>query len=325
MANVPTSASGYEALASTALGSGIVYGGMIKDRNWESDFIPYICNTSVLDDLLRCGQVIQFNKPPRVGAWRTYELNQNLVSDQVTPESTCLSICRMGYKSIKFDKTDIYRACNHWTAFESAFLDDAWRQLSNLWQREVLTGMMLHTSSVNAGKTAGRYKNIDMGTVGSPLHLTPDNLINFLAKQRELLSDMGRWYDGEMFMLVPRQFNTLIMQTLYNKQWCCDTGSSVLIKGLKTPDLQGFTVYETDKLRPVVETGTNRLVYPILAGWQDAYGFAGDIIEAELAKPAGVNFGVLYNMLTIFGGGVIYPEALTKAYVTFSTDAVVGG
>lgn len=67
------SASGYEALRATNLGKGIVYAGTIKARNWEDDFMPYIANTRVLDELLNCGDVITFEKPPQTGAWRPYE------------------------------------------------------------------------------------------------------------------------------------------------------------------------------------------------------------------------------------------------------------
>lgn len=318
-----TSASGYEALSNTALGTGVVYAGMIRDRNWESDFIPQISNTQILDDLNRCGQSIQFDKPPRVGSWRTYEKNQNMVSDQVTSDAFCLSICKAAYKSLKFDKLDIYKACEHWDAFEQAFLDDAWRQLSDLWHRDLITGLILQASSRNAGKTAGKYNNIDMGTIAAPLNLTPENLIGFLSKASELLDMTGRWFPGEMFMLVPRAFNTLVLQTVYDKAWCCNPEDGVLVKGMKTPDLHGFSVYETDKLRPTVDRSTGKLVYPIVFGWRDAYGFSGDILEAELRPSPGNSFGVVYNMMSVFGGGVIYPEALGKAYVTFSTDGLV--
>lgn len=314
--------SGYESLLNTNLGNGIVYAGSIIDRNWETDFLPDITNTRVLDDLLRCGQIIQFDKPARVGAWRDYELNQELVADQVSPDSFCISICQQAYKSIKFDKTDIYRACNNWEAFEDGFLNDAWRQLSNAWHHDVITGMLIHASANNSGSKAGRYNNIDLGTLGNPRELSPENLISFLSKTRELLTQAGRWYDGEMFMLVPPSFNALVMETAYAKQWCCDPGDSVMVKGMKTPDLNGFKVYETDKLMPTID-GSGRLIYPILFGWNDAYAFAGDIVEAEINKVPR-SFGVTYDMLAIYGGGAIYPEALGKAFVTLTTDGISG-
>lgn len=315
-------ASGYEALRTTNLGKGIIYAGTIKARNWEEDFMPYIANTRVLDDLTKCGEVITFEKPPQTGAWREYEANQELINDQVSSESFCLSICGSAYKSLKFERPDIRKACEAWAEFETAFLEDAWQNLSELWQRDLLTGMSLQVSRTNLGNRAGRYKNINLGSVGNPLHLEPTNLVNFLAKAREVLRSAGRWYEGEMFMLVPPEFGTLIMQTAYEKSWCCDPTQSVLFNGLKATDVHGFKVIETDLVVPSIDNATNRLVYPVLFGWSDAYAFTGEIIEAEINKVPR-SFGVTYDMLSVYGGGIIYPEALGKAYVTFSTDGLV--
>lgn len=321
MANT-TVASGYKDLLETPLGSGVVYAGTIIDRNYEDDILYHITNSTVLEDLTRCGQVIQFNKPPRVGPWRQYELNQTLISDQPTSDSFCLTICDAAYKSVKIDKMSIYRACENWDAYETGFLNDAWWNLSELWHTAAITGMQLQVSSRNMGKRAGRYGNIDLGAIGNPLALSPDNIVAFLSKMRDVLQDAGRWYDGEMYMLVPRAFQTLLLETMFAKQLCCNTGESILFKGMKANDILGFTIVETDRLRPIVDPNTNRLVYPILAGWNEAYGFTGDIIEADLS-PIPQSFGLTYNMLTVYGGGVIYPEALVKAYVTFSTDGIV--
>lgn len=322
MANV-ANASGYKDLLNTPLNDGVVYAGMIIDRNFEEDMMYYITNTTVLDDLTRCGQVIQFNKPPRVGPWRAYEKNQNMVSDQPTSDSFCITVCNAAYKSIKIDELDIYRACNSWDAFETGFLNDCWRELSELWHSDVLTGMQLQVSSRNLGKSAGRYGNIDLGSVGNPLHLTPDTIVSFFSRMRDVLIDAGRWVDGEMFIVVPRAMQSLLLETMYAKQLCCNTGESLLFKGMKASDIMGFTVVESDRMRPVVDPATRRLVYPILAGWNEAYAFTGDIVKAELNRSPGNSFGVVYNMLTVYGGGVIYPDAMAKAYVTFSTDGVV--
>ena len=316
------SASGYEALRATNLGKGIVYAGTIKARNWEDDFMPYIANTRVLDELLNCGDVITFEKPPQTGAWRPYEKNQELVADQVSSESFCLSICGSAYKRLKFDDEDIRKACDAWHDFETSFLADAWRNLSEMWQRSLLTGMSLQVAGTNVGNAAGRYKNINMGSVGNPLALDTTNFIHFVSKTRELLRSAGRWYDGEMFMLVPPEFGTLVLQTVYDKQWCCDPTDGVLFNGLKSSNLHGFKIIETDLVVPSLDDATGKLVYPIIAGWNDAYAFTGEVVNARLIDIPN-SFGVAYDMRTVFGGGVIYPEALTKAYVTFSTDGLV--
>ena len=321
MANT-TVASGYKELLDTPLGKGVVYAGTIIDRNFEEDMLYYVTNSKVLDELTRCGQVIQFNKPPRVGPWRQYELNQRMIPDQPTSDSFCITVCETAYKSIKVDKMTIYRACENWDAFETGFLNDAWYHLSELWHTSALTGMQLQVSNRNFGKNAGRYGNIDLGTIGNALHLTPDNIVSFFSKMRDVLQDNGRWYDGEMYIIVPRAMETLLLETMFAKQMCCNTGESVLFRGMKASDILGFTVVSTDRLRPVIDPATRRLVYPILAGWNEAYAFTGDILEAQIMPVPG-SFGVTYDMLSVYGGGVVYPEALAKAYVTFSTDGVV--
>lgn len=314
-------ASGYKDLLDTPLGTGVIYAGRIIDKNWDRDFIQYVCNTERLSPPTKCGQTMVFNKPPRVGPWRPYEVDQLLVQDQPTNDSFCVSICGAAYKSIKFDTLAIHRACNDWDAFEVAFLEDAWKNLSDLWRQDILTGMRLHTSKRNVGKNAGRNQNIDLGSLGNPVDLTPDNIVNFYARLQATLGDAGRWYDNEMFVIVPRAMTTLLLQSMFDKQVCCDVGNSVLFKGLKASDILGFTVIETDSLRPIVNKSTKKLEYPIIAGWNEAYAFTGDIINAEVNKLPRT-FGVTYDMLTIYGGGIIYPEALANAYVTFSTEGL---
>ena len=219
-----TVASGYKDLSETPLGNGVVYAGTIIDRNFEDDMLYYITNSTVLDELTRCGQVIQFDKPARVGPWRPYELNQRLIQDQPTSESFCITVCDMAYKSIKIDKESVRRACENWSAYETSFLNDAWYHLSELWHTAALTGMQLQVSARNLGAEAGRYRNINLGTIGQALHLTPDNIVSFFSKMRDVLADAGRWYDGEMFIIIPRAMHTLLLETMFAKQMCCNTG-----------------------------------------------------------------------------------------------------
>ena len=313
------SASGYKDLLNTPLADGIVYAGMIIDRNFEDDWLYQVTNSRVLDPLLECGQVITFQKPPIVGSWRPYEKNQERVYDQPQGGNFCISICNQAYKSIKIDKQDIRAMCSNWDAYETAFLSDAWQNLSSLWHTDVLTGMMLQVSSRNMGANAGRYKYINLGTVGNALHLTPQNIIAFFDRMKTTLKQAGRWYEGEMFLLVPPAMISLLLQTLYEKQLCCDVSGSLMFKGLRAVDILGFTVIETERLEPTIDPATGRLVYSILAGWNEAYAFSGDIIDADIDKVPN-SWGVSYNMLTLYGGGVIYPDGLAKAYVTFSTE-----
>lgn len=321
MANV-ISASGYRDLLNTPLADGIVFAGMIIDKNFEDDWLHQVVNSRVLDPLLECGQVIQFQKPPQVGSWHPYEKNQERVYDQPKGGNFCISICNQAYKAIKIDKQDIRAMCDNWNAYEAAFLDNAWQNLSALWHSDVITGMQLAVSSHNMGAKAGRYKNINLGTIGNALHLTPQNIIGFFDRLQTTLKQARRWYNGEMFLLVPPAMISLLLQTMYEKQMCCDISGSLMFKGLRAVDIMGFTVIESDRLEPTIDPATGRLVYTILAGWNEAYAFAGDVIEADIDKIPH-SWGVSYNLLSLYGGGVIYPDGLAKAYVTFSTEDTI--
>ena len=321
MANT-ISASGYKDLLNTPLADGVVFAGMAIDKNFEDDWIYHVTNTRILDPLLEAGQVIQFEKPPQTGSWRPYELNQEIVYDQPKGGNFCISICNQAYKGVKIDPQSIRQMGSHWNAFESAMLEDVWKNLSSLWHIDVLTGMQLAVSSRNMGAKAGRFKNINLGTIGTPLHLTPQNIIGFFDRLQTTLKQARRWYAGEMFLSVPPAMMSLLMQTLYEKQLCCDVSGSLMFKGLRAADIMGFTVVETDRLEPVIDPATGRLVYSILAGWNEAYAFAGDVIDARMGELAN-SWGIGYRMLSLYGGGAIYPDGLAKAYVTFSTEDTI--
>ena len=316
-----TVASGYKQMLHDHLKSGVVYAGTIIDRNFEDDMLYYITNSTALDELTRCGQVIQFNKPPRVGPWRDYELNQRMVPDQLTSDAFCITICEKAYKSIKVDEIDIHFACDNWAQYEAAFLDNAWRTLSELWHSRALSSMQMHVSARNQGNNAGRHRNINLGNIGNALHLTPDNIVSFFSHMRTVLQQAGRWYEGEMYIILPPAMQTLLLETMFAKQMCCVTGDSVLFRGMLAKNILGFTVIERSVLDPILDPATNRYVYPILAGWNEAYAFTGQVVKARI-KEMDSTFGVTYDMLTVFGGGVIYPEGMAQAYVSFSTDGV---
>lgn len=317
----PIAASGYKDIFATPLGKGVEYGGTIIRRNIEDSLIPYICNTTILKPLTQCAELIEFRKPAEVGAWRPYEMNQRLIPDEPHSDRICIQICNQAYKSIKIDKETIRRACNYWDAYEQEFLDSAWNNLEELLNNDVLTGMMTQVASYNIGKQAGKYRNIDLGSLTAPLDLTPDTIVVFFDKMKTVLKEAKRWYPGEMVLVIPEALETLLLVTLFNKQMCCNTGELLLFKGLVAKNILGFTVVSSPRLRPQIDPATKKLVYPVLAAWNEAYAHTSQIVEANLENIP-QSFGVQYNMLCVYGGGVIYSDAMALAYASFSTSGL---
>ena len=311
------SSSGHSGLASTPLARPNYYETII-DRNWSSEFLPEITNTRIDERLFQCGQTVNFMRAGHVAPWRKYERNQHIVPDQLAPDSFYMSICNQGYKAFKFEKADIREACDRWASFEDSFLMSSYELLAEMWRTYVLGAMILETSRFNKGVKAGRFRNINLGDLGAPVLITPDNLITNLSKLRTVLQYAKRWVAGEMFLIVPVGFEAIIANSAYAHQLgCCDPSNSVLVNGMIADKLFGFKVIEQDLLAPVTEAAApSGIAHYVIAGWSEAYAFAGDIIDAEI-RPVEGSFGIQYQMLAAWGGRAIYPNALAVAYWTY--------
>ena len=311
------SSSGHSGLANTPLARPYYYDTII-DRNWASEFLPEITNTQIDERLFKCNQTVEFARTGHVAPWRKYERNQKLVYDQLAPDSFCMTICNQAYKAFKFEKDDIRRACDRWSSFEDAFLKDSYEMLATTWRTYVLGAMIVEASRFNKGVKAGRYRNIDLGDLGAPIFITPGNIITHLTNLKTVLRYAQRWVEGEMFIVVPFGFDAVIANSAFAHQMgCCSAADSVLIKGMIADRLFGFKVIEQDLLDPVTEAGApSGIAHYIVAGWSEAFAFAGDVVEAEVGTIPD-SFGIGYKMLSVWGGKAVYPDALAVAYWTF--------
>lgn len=309
------SASGYGGLENTPLAR-IGYHDKIIANGYEDDFLGLIVNDRIVDGrVMTCNQVVQFQRQARVGPWKPYEKNQELVADQVSPESFCMRLCESAYKDIKFDNLDIAQACERWNSFESGFLDDAYQELSGAWRQYALTGMHLEASPHNKGVQAGRACDINLGTINNPIAITPANFARELAKLKRALMEAHRWVEGRMFIVIPPVIQELLVETPYanamNLGSCADC--SILVTGQLPGKIMGFDVFVTNDVPSAVDPGTGDVAYYIIAGDKEAFAFVGDIIEGRLMHPTNY-FGVRYQMLAVWGGKAITPDALAVAY-----------
>lgn len=309
-------ASGYGSLAATPLARPGYHNEIIM-RVEERDFLPEITNNTINERILRCNQVIQFLKQPEVGQWRPYSQNQEMIPNQITAEGMCLTICNAAYNSIKIDETDIFWACDRWDTWEKAFLEAIYQRYVEMMRTWVLTMMVLETSPNNKGAKAGVHRNINLGAPGAPVVITAENLILHLARLQQILKDTQRWKEGEMFIIMPTAFTgTLAMSNYANNSWTGDCAPCTFgIDGMWSKPLMGFKVIETTYAPYAVEADGS-IGYYIIAGWSQAFLFASDIIQGRLINMQNT-FGILYQMLAVWGGKMIYPEAMAVAYWSF--------
>lgn len=290
------------------------------DRVYARDFTYQITNNSITEEVTRCGQDVHFIKPPYVGPWRPYEKNQELVPNQINAEGICLRICHAAYQDIKMDKVDIWQACEFYTQWEAGFLEDMYQQYTKMNRRWVLTRMILEASPMNKGSNAGIYGNIDLGEPSAPVEVTPQNVGWRLSQLMTVLEEQERWVDGEMFIILPPIFKGIL--ALSNFADAAAMGScvpcSILVDGMWDRQLYGFNVIFTNEV-PRVQNPDGTVDFYIIAGNAAAFAFISTIIEARVIE--GIRtFGIEYQMLAIWGGKMLYPEAVAVAYWRFNPN-----
>ena len=213
------SASGYPGIEASPLAR-IGYSDVILSRVYEQDWLPRITSSELLEPVTRCNQIIQIMRAPEVGPLRSYQKNQQLVPSTVGTDARCLTICNLGYQDIKFDLTDVKQACDNWAPFEEKMLESMYQSYVDSQRRFVLGRMMAQVSPETSLNNAGRHHDVDLGSPGRPLHVTPQNLPVVLARLQRVLIEQKRWVEGEMFIIVPPILRTYLAMSNYsNSEW----------------------------------------------------------------------------------------------------------
>ncbi len=313
------SASGYGGLAATPLARDGYYNEIIA-RVYERDFIPEITNSEINERVVECNQRVQIMTAPEVGPWRTYQLNQEMVPNQVSADAICLDICNAAYNAFKIDELSIRFACDRWAAWEEKFLDAAYESYVAMQRTWVLTAMVMEADVRNKGAHAGKHGDIDLGSQGNPVVVNRNNIALRVTQLQQVLMEQLRWKDGEMFMVLPIAFRPVLAQSNYaNSEWVggCKT-CSFGVDGMWDVPLAGFNIIETTHSPFVVEQD-GRVCYYVIAGHRSAFAYVSDIIRGRLVELE-KTFGIEYQMLAVWGGKMLYPDAIAVAYWTFDNN-----
>jgi hypothetical protein len=301
--------SGAGGIANTPLAQILLY-DKIMDRFYERDFLAEIVNSDIQERITTCFQEVQIIKAVDVGDWSSYSLGQELQHNHVTFTADKLSICNAAYLAFQFDELQLHWTCD-WPKYEEKILESSYENFVKHQRAWVLGELISNVSPQNQGNNAGMYRDYNLGSRTAPLHLTPQNLPLFLSSLQSVLSEHHHWSPGEMFLVVPIQFRTILMLSDFaNMAWVGGNGMSTDIDGLWAQDLNGFKLIETVYL-PTEVIGGHQCFY-MLAGHRDAYSYAADIIGERITRGENT-FSVKYQMLAAWGGKMFYPEFMALA------------
>jgi hypothetical protein len=305
-------ASGLGGTANTPLAQLYLY-DKIMDRYFERDFLAEITNSEIQERITSCAQEVQFIKAVDVGDWNSYTVGQEMIHNQVTFTADKLSICYAAYLAFKFDELHLHWTCD-WPKYEEKILESSYESFVKHQRSWVFSELITNVADQNQGNSAGRYGEYNLGSLATPLHITPANLPMFLGNLKSVLAEHIHWVEGEMFLVVPIQMhNILVLSDYANAAWT-GAGQSLAIDGLWNQRLDGFNLIETVHLPTARVSGQQ--CYYMIAGHREAYAYAADIIGERVIKGENT-WSIKYQMLAAWGGKMLYPEFLAVAFGYF--------
>lgn len=313
------SASGYGGLDATPLARPGYYNEIIA-HIYERDFLPEITNSEINTDIIKCHQTVQIMKAPEVGPWRTLQKNQEMVPNQISAEAIELNICNAAYQDIKIDQLDIEFACDRWDAWEEKFLDEVYESYVKMQRDWVLSAIILETDPGNKGSAAGKYGDIDLGSRGNPIEVNKDNIALCFANLQRVLMERLRWVEDDMFLVLPVAFRSVLVQSNFaNAMWVGDAKkTSFAVDGKWDIPVAGFNLITTVNA-PYVKEADGRICYYVIAGNRNAFAYASNIIDGRIVMPERT-WSAEYQMLAVWGGKMLYPDAVAVGYWTFATN-----
>lgn len=312
------SASGYGGLDATPLARPGYFNEIIA-HIYERDFLPEITNSDINEEIVKCHQTVQIMKAPEVGPWRALQKNQEMVPNQISAEAVELNICNAAYQDIKIDQLDIEFACDRWDAWEEKFLDEVYESYVKMQRDWVLSALILEADPGNKGAHAGKYGDIDLGSRGNPISVNKDNIALQFANLQRVLMERLRWVENDMYLVLPVAMRTVLIQSSFaNAMWVGNNKKSFAIDGMWNEQISGFNIIESVNV-PYVKEADGRICYYIIAGHKQAFAYASSIIDGRIVMPERT-WSAEYQMLAVWGGKMLYPDAVAVGYWTFSND-----
>ena len=312
------SASGYGGLDATPLARPGYFNEIIA-HIYERDFLPEITNSDINEEIVKCHQTVQIMKAPEVGPWRSLQKNQEMVPNQISAEAIELNICNAAYQDIKIDQLDIEFACDRWDAWEEKFLDEVYESYVKMQRDWVLSALILEADPGNKGAHAGKYGDIDLGSRGNPISINKDNIALHFANLQRVLMERLRWVENDMYLVLPIAMRTVLVQSNFaNAMWIGNGKKSFAVDGMWSEPIAGFNLIESVNV-PYVKEADGRICYYIIAGHKQAFAYASSIIDGRIVMPERT-WSAEYQMLAVWGGKMLYPDAVAVGYWTFDNN-----
>lgn len=289
----------------------------LLERWYASTIYSDVSSTEYTGELNQGGDEIIFWREPKVVV-RKYIKNQPIIHDTIDGEPVKMTIDQAYNFSIKINKID-EQMIQNWDNWKEGFLKSAGIELARQIDPLLLTEMWSSASVTNQGANAGAVsESINLGEPGAPVVLTKDNINDFLSEVHQVLDEAKAPKDGR-FITLPSAGITALRNSDLKAAYMTGLSWSPLVNGKLPETVAGFTILESQYIPKVMDGGTNKLVYHIVAGVKMATAFAAAIEDSRVMSDKD-DWASYYQGLSVFGFKTLYEDGLVHIYATFDAS-----
>lgn len=288
-----------------------LWAGKLIEKFYAATVLAGIANTDYSGDIASFGDKVVIRTKPDVTI-SAYTADTTLQVERPSSASVELDIDKGFYfNAVLDDVMEIQMdldALNMWS-------DDASEQMKIKIDDEVLTYLPTAVGATNSGTGAGAIStDIDLGGSGSPLLLSPTNILDKIVEAGQCLDEnnipeQGRW------MVVPAWFAAMIKKSDLKDASLTNDGQTMLRNG-RLGMIDRFTLYVSNLLPEGTETGKNPHHIPF--GHATGLTFASQVTKMETLR-AESTFGTLLRGLQVYGRKVTDDTAIGEIYGRNST------
>lgn len=277
---------------------------------------PLIAKAGILEAPQYVGQSIFLMHEPDGLMWKPYEANQAMVPDQATPTGECMIVEHSNYAAMKVDNSERKILGDNYSSFYEKVIDKTAEKLAPMYDKFVLGQQIFAAPPTMRGNRAGKYKSVNLGSIGNPLILNSKNVITFMSQLATLFENYGYGRE-ERFLVAPFEFNTILANSPLASY--CHVGEKfgILTDEYTAPaNVLGFDVILNNSIEANLDPSKNEQIYYLVAGCSKATAFGGSVIEAD-EREMEDSFGTKYRFQEVHGGKVVEPDAISVIVVKF--------
>jgi len=281
-----------------------IWSGKLIENFYDATVLSAIANTDYEGEIRRMGDTVNIRTTPEITI-KTYVKGQTLSVENPDKPKIQLVIDKGEYFACIEDDVDKVQADIN---LMDTWSKDASERMKIKIDQRVLGAIMADVSDFNEGASAGRIsKNIDLGTTGSAIAITKDNVLNYLVDMGTVL-DEANVPESNRFVVIPAKMAGFIKKSDLKDASLTGDAQSVLRNG-RLGMIDRFTIYMSHNLP--VTSGK----FDILAGHKMGFTFASQMTEMETIRSEST-FGNIIRGLQVYGFQTVKPEALAHGVVT---------